>query len=283
MIAHPFAYICPASVAEATQALADAGGGAAALAGGTWLVPHMSRAERRPSVVVDLRRLGLRGVWEQDGAIILGACTTYDDLKTSVLVRDALPVLAIMAHGITGGRGITGQGTIGGSACYASPASDIPGCLVALDARLRLTNGEGVRDVAAAAFFTGPFQTARRADEVLSAIVVDRPDGPVYAGYHKLKLSGGSWPIVTAACCLTRRAGGVHATIAIGAAGPVPAVARAWLPSADPALLVRLSAAAAGALVAGWDDELADAAYRLAVAPEVGRLAVAEALKALHG
>lgn len=284
MIAHPFSYACPASAAEAAQLLAAAGGGGAVLAGGTWLVPHMSRAEKRPSIVVDLRLLGLSGAWEEDGAVVLGPCITYDGLRASALVRNALPLLAIMAEGVSGGRGITGQGTIGGSACYATPASDIPGCLVALGARLRLTSREGAREVPAASFFTGPFRTVRQAGEFLSAIVFDRPSGATVAGYHKLKLSGSSWPIVTAACCLERHGdGSMHATVAIGAAGPVPVAATALLPSNDPAPLWRLAEAATGMLTEGWSDELADAGYRLEVAPEVVRRAVEAGLEALHG
>ncbi len=283
MIAHPFAYACPETVAEAARMLAEANGGATAMAGGTWLVPHMSRAGQRPALVLDLRRLGLGGERVEDDTIVLGACTTYDQLKASTLVRDALPLLGIMARGITGGRGITGQGTIGGAACYATPASDIPGCLVALAARLRLVSRDGMREVPAAAFFTGPFQTACRPNEILSAIVFDRPTGKTWAGYHKLKLSGGSWPIVTAACCMEQGALGLHPRVVIGAAGPIPVVAAALLPATGQASLWRLPETAAEGLTEGWTDELADADYRLVVAPEMARRAVAAAVEAMNG
>jgi len=187
-----------------------------------------------------------------------------------------------MAAGITGGRGITAQGTIGGSACYANPASDVPGCLLALGARLRLVSVGAVRDVPVASFFTGPFRTARLPEELLSAIIVDRPAGMPFAGYHKLKHSGGSWPIVTASCCLERR-GRLYASIAIGAGGPVPVGARAVLVPDDPGALDRLAEQVLKALGDGWDDALADAEYRLAVAPEVVRRATAAALEAMNG
>lgn len=280
MIADPFAYACPTSLDEAIHALAKPR--AAALAGGTWLVPDMGRAEQRPSSVVDLRHLGLRGARIEGGAILLGACTTYEDLRACALVRSSLPLLALMAAGITGGRGITGQGTIGGSACYANPASDVPGCLLALGARLRLVSIAGVRDVPAASFFLGPFHTARRPDELLSAFVFERPRVTAVAGYHKLKHSGSSWPIVTASCCLERR-DGLHASIAIGAAGPVPIGVTAMLPPDDSRAFDHLAKRAVEALAVGWDDALADAEYRLAVAPEVVRRATAAALEALHG
>ncbi len=283
MIAHPFSYCCPETMQEAAQALADGADDAAIMAGGTWLVPHMSRGERRPGLVVDLRRLGLIEILQEGERIELGSCVTYDQLKSSATVQEALPVLAIMARGITGGAAITGQGTVGGAACYGSPSSDVPGCLVALGARLRLTGCGGTRDVAAAEFFTGPFRTARRGDEILSAILFDRPRGRARAGYHKLKLSGSSWPIVTASCCVDDRgSAGLRASVAIGAAGLTPAAAGACFASADPIAFHDLGRRAAEALGPGWSDELADAAYRLEVAPEVARRAVAAALVALH-
>ena len=280
MIAHPFRYRCPDSVAEAVQLLAEPG--AVAMAGGTWLLPQMGRAERHPSVVVDLRRLDLSAIAEEGDALVLGACTTYEQLKVHPAVRDRAPVLRTMARGITGGQGITGQATIGGAACYANPSSDVPGCLVALGARMRLASLAGEREVAVRDFFTGPFRTARRPDEMLVAIVLDAPGGRAFAGCHKLKLSGGSWPIATAACCVARRDGRLHARLAIGAAGPVPAVAEAVLPTEHAGALLPLIAAALAGLTEGWGDELAAAEYRLAVAPEVARRAVVAAQETLH-
>lgn len=281
MIAHPFAYRAPATQADVAELLAELGEQAAPMAGGTWLVPHMSRAERRPTVVIDLRRLGLSTIATEGTAIALGACTTYEQLKQDPLVREHLPLLRTMAQGITGGRSITGQGTIGGAACYANPASDVPACLLALGARMRLVGRRGSREVDAGAFFTGPFRTARRADEFLSAILVDRPIGKVHAGYHKLKLSGSSWPIVTAACCVVRHDDALHVRVAIGAAAAVPALATATIHVSQAIPLEDVAAEAVMALAEAWSDELADAEYRLAVAPEVARRAAAAARDAM--
>ena len=276
MIAHPFRYCCPTTLAEAVRVMADHGTGAAVLAGGTWLVPQMSRAERRPDVVVDLRRLGLTGIAHEGDRLVLGASTNYEQLKSNEIIRQRAPVLRIMAEGITGGQGVTAQGTIGGAACFGNPSSDVPGTLMALGARMRLASVAGTRDVTAQDFFTGPFQTARRPDEVLVAIVVEAAAEGAYAGYHKLKLSGSSWPVVTAACCVQKRDGSLHARLSIGAAGPVPVAAEAILPpAAGTATLLSLADAAVANLSQGWSDELADAEYRLAVAPTVARRAVA--------
>ena len=108
------------------------------IGGGTWVVPEMSHGKRRPARVIDLRRAGLGGVREDgDGA----GDRRYDHLHGSAgvpAVATRLPLLRTLARGITGGAQIRNGGTVGGSACYASPASDMPAALVALGATLRL-------------------------------------------------------------------------------------------------------------------------------------------------
>ena len=56
----------------------------------------------------------------------VGATCSYADLLASDLVGRALPLLSLMAAGVTGGRQIQGQGTIGGSVVAARPQSDVP-------------------------------------------------------------------------------------------------------------------------------------------------------------
>ena len=57
------------------------------------------------------------------------ATATYADVLRSAGVPS---VLVVMARGVTGGGQVHNQGTIGGSFCYANPASDAPGALVGL-------------------------------------------------------------------------------------------------------------------------------------------------------
>ena len=53
---------------------------AKAIAGGQSLIPVMKLRIARPSVVVDISRLELRGVEERDGALRIGPLTTWADL-----------------------------------------------------------------------------------------------------------------------------------------------------------------------------------------------------------
>ena len=132
------------------------------LGGGTWLIPNMTFATCQPKIVLDPRHLGLSSMTESDDEVLIGARVTYHAALNSPVVRTHLPLLAKMSEQITGGMSIVGQGTIGGSACYANPSSDVPACLLALRARLQFRSTEGTREIDAAKFYRGPFATARQ-------------------------------------------------------------------------------------------------------------------------
>ena len=265
MIRTRLAYHAPAELEEACSLLEARREGAAVLGGGTWLVPLMSRGERSLTDVVDLRRLGLAGVTEKDGHLEVGAMTTYADVLDSSAVRERAPLLHAIARGITGGRQIHNVGTLGGSACFAFPASDVPAGLVALDARLRVHGTAGTREIAAADFFLDAFRCALEPGEVLTALII--PDRPRGVGYHKLKLCESSWPIATAAAVVTN--GTAHVTLGGVARTPL----RIELDGQE------LDARIGERLDDPWDDELAPGSYRQAVAPVIARRALEQATK----
>jgi len=67
---------------------------------------------------------------------------------------------------------IRNRGTIGGSLAQADPAAELPACMLALDAAIIVRGRHGERRIAAADFFTGIFETALAADELLIAVEV---------------------------------------------------------------------------------------------------------------
>ena len=155
MIRHHFEYLAPASVAEATEMIASADGDTDIIGGGTWVVVEMNQGIRRPKRVVDLRRAGLGGIWVGGGQTVLGATASY----SALLASNAPDVLKTMARGVTGGVQLRNRASLGGSACYANPGSDVPGLLVGLGARLLLESARGKREVAAADFFLDAFRS----------------------------------------------------------------------------------------------------------------------------
>lgn len=258
------------SLDDAVAALA--GGDATVIGGGTMVVPDMTHGRTRPVAVVDLCRAGLAGI-ESDGAgWTVGAMTSYATLEKS-----AVPLLARVSHGITGGPQIRHRGTAGGSACYANPSSDVPAVLVALGVTMRLVGSGGAREIAAVDFFRGAWKTVRRPDELLAALWVPAVKDPF--GYHKFKLAEGSWPVVTAGCVA-----GERLRVAVGGAAAVSLLLdldRPSLGTADPAWRDHVRTEVDRALVAvggPFDDVLAPGAYKARIAPAIAARAVADAL-----
>ncbi|HSK93309.1 MAG TPA: xanthine dehydrogenase family protein subunit M [Candidatus Angelobacter sp.] len=164
----------PTSLADAYVLLAD--GGAAPwrpIAGGTDLMVQISgELGEPPARILDLWRLDeLRGIELQDDALVIGALTTYTDLRRSPEVARLVPVLA-EASSTIGAAQIQNRGTLGGNAVNASPAGDTLPVLLALDAELVLGSTSGERTVPASEFWPGYRTTARRPDELLVRIRV---------------------------------------------------------------------------------------------------------------
>ena len=90
-----------------------------------------------------------------------------------MLGRQGCQVLAEAAAHI-GDPQVRHRGTIGGSLAHADPASDLGTVVLTLDAELVARGPDGERTIPAAAFFTGPFDTALERQEVLTEIRVPK-------------------------------------------------------------------------------------------------------------
>jgi aerobic carbon-monoxide dehydrogenase medium subunit len=267
VIQRRFEYHAPREIDEALESLAGAGEDCAVLGGGTWLIPNMTFAAQQPKVVLDPKHLDLASISEFGDEILVGARATYSDVLRSSVISTHLPLLAAMASGITGGVSIVGQGTIGGSACYGNPSSDVPACLVVLRARLRLRSVRGTREVEAADFFRGKFATDRQPDEILTGMVFPKTSPAARCGYYKLKFSAGSWPIVTAAAIVD----GGRFRVVLGASTAIPVLSEAVLPKSarDDELKAFAVSCASISADAELSDELAGPGYRRHVAHSI--------------
>ncbi|HET7676900.1 MAG TPA: FAD binding domain-containing protein [Candidatus Limnocylindrales bacterium] len=156
----------PHSLDEAYRLLAD--GGYRPVAGGTDLLVQLTgEIGEPPERVLDIWHLDeLRGIELQGETLIIGALTTYTELRRSPLVEECLPALAEAAATV-GAAQIQNRGTIGGNVINASPAGDTLPVLLACDAELVLGGGRGERSVPADGFWPAYRTTARREDELL--------------------------------------------------------------------------------------------------------------------
>lgn len=220
------AYHRPATLEEALALRAS--GDVLPIAGGTDVYPaKAARAgwgDMRHRDVLDISRIAeLRGIAGQNDHWRIGALTTWSE----VIAADLPPLfdgLKLAAKEV-GGVQIQNRGTIAGNLCTASPAGDGLPNLVALDAEIELASSSGRRQIAIGDFLTGYRQTACRANEIVTAILVPKPTGP--ARSHFLKLGARRYLVIS----IVMVAGVIEATpdgriararIAMGACSPVP-------------------------------------------------------------
>lgn len=166
----------PTALEEAYALLADAGRGVwRPLAGGTDLMVTMTgEIGEPPERVLDIWGLDeLRGIRVEADALVIGALTTYTELRRSSEVFELAPALAEAAATI-GAAQIQNRGTLGGNVVNASPAGDTLPVLLALDAEMVLGSARGERTVAAGEFWPSYRTTARRDDELLLHIRIPR-------------------------------------------------------------------------------------------------------------
>jgi xanthine dehydrogenase small subunit len=161
--------VSPRTLAEAFDLIA--GGPHRPVAGGTDLLVQITGdIGEPPERVIDLWGLDeLRGISVRPGALVIGALTTYADLRRSHDVTEYLPALAEAAATI-GAAQIQNRGTLGGNAVNASPAGDTLPILLATDAELLVGGARGERSVLARDFWPAYRQTALASDELLLSI-----------------------------------------------------------------------------------------------------------------
>ncbi len=136
--------VSPRTLAEAYAILA--GAPHRPVAGGTDLLVQLTgEIGDAPDRVVDLWRVEeLRGIRVRDGALELGALTTYTQIRGSDACSTHAPALVAAAATI-GAAQIQNRGTIGGNVMNASPAGDTLPVLLALDAPLIVGGAAGER------------------------------------------------------------------------------------------------------------------------------------------
>ncbi|MDQ2854351.1 MAG: xanthine dehydrogenase family protein subunit M [Chloroflexota bacterium] len=163
--------VSPTSLGEA-YAILD-GASHRPLAGGTDLLVQLTgELGEPPERVVDIWRLDeLRGIRVESNALVIGALTTYSELRRSPLVAELLPTFAEAAATI-GAAQIQNRGTIGGNAANASPAGDMLPLLLACDAQLVVGSAGGERRVPAREFWPEYRRTALAPNELLLRISV---------------------------------------------------------------------------------------------------------------
>ena len=169
-------YARPESLEEAVKLLADAGGKARAMAGGTDLIVLLrTNAERvgSPDLVVDVKCIPELDELSYDDAsgLTIGAAVECYRIYSDEGIAAYYPGL-VDAASLIGGIQIQGRASIGGNLCNATPSADTIPALIAMGATANVTGPNGCRQVAVEDFCTGPSKTVLASDELLVSISI---------------------------------------------------------------------------------------------------------------
>jgi CO/xanthine dehydrogenase FAD-binding subunit len=252
------------SLSEAYALLADRPPGLRVLAGGTDLMVAVNAriGLDRIGHVLDIWRVPeLRGIVARDGALQIGALTTYSELMRDGQIAQHFPALAAVSREV-GAWAIQNRGTLGGNVCNASPAGDTLPLLLAAEARFVLGGPRSERTVAADQFFVSYRKTALGADELLL-----RVDLPLIPGARLVyrKVGTRKAQSISRTILAVRRAGASY-RIAAGCVAPVPLRCRNAESAAEQGGDVR---EALSKDIAPIDDVRATAVYRSRVSGNV--------------
>ena len=170
MKASAFSYARATSVGDALELLVAHGDKAKVLSGGQSLMPAMNLRLISPELIVDIGEISeLRGIAVSGGVLTIGALTRHVDLANSSEIAAHAPLLteaiAHVAH-----PAIRNRGTLGGSLAHADPASELPACMVALNATIIARGQAGERRIPAEDFFKGIYETDLSMQELLVAV-----------------------------------------------------------------------------------------------------------------
>jgi xanthine dehydrogenase small subunit len=274
----------PTTLAEAIRILAASPH--RPMAGGTDVMVALATGAWDDAVpLLDLWGLDeLRGIRIEDGSLMLGALSTYAELRGSALVQEHVPALAEMAATV-GAAQIQNRGTLGGNVVNASPAGDALPLLLATDAEIVAGGIRGERTIPSAVFWTGYRRTALQPDELVLRVRVPLAQGRRTA-FRKIGTRRAQ-AIAKASIAVSWRPGPDGSwhdvRVALGAVAERAIRAprtEAWLEGRRPSVE---AADEAGQVVAGEiapiDDVRSTAEYRRAVVARVLRRIVLEAAR----
>jgi carbon-monoxide dehydrogenase medium subunit len=228
MKASAFSYARATSIADALQMLATHGDRAKVLSGGQSLMPAMNLRLISPQWIVDIGQLAeLRGIAVAGDTLRIGALTRHVEIAESGdIARHAPLMVAAIAH--VAHPAIRNRGTLGGSLAHADPASELPACMLALDATLIIQGPAGERRAKAKDFFTGIYQTVLSPEELL--VAVELPVAPKNASHflHEFARRHGDYALVgLAAQAIVERGAFANLRLAFFAVGDTPVLAGA--------------------------------------------------------
>lgn len=265
----PFALLKPATLREASMHIGPDNADAHPLGGGTAIMLMMKAGVLAPSALVSLRdtepqwrRIDL----QSDGALHIGSQVTLSELEHSPQVQQAAPSIARCMVRLSNVR-VRNVATVGGALAHGDPHMDLPPLLCALGARVRVTSGQGEREIALPDLIAGYYETTLRRGELIAQLIVP-PQAGRRSTYVKVTTrAADDWPALGIAVSLALANGVVRdSRLFVGAATDHPTrldSAEGILAGQAPSdAVMRRACKAAAAAVTFRGDERGSGAYK---------------------
>ena len=164
--------IAPTTLEAVLEILASPTGDYTPIAGGTELMVALGAGRLQPRKLISLWSLEeLRFIEVTPHAIVIGAGTTFTDIRKDPAITRDLPLLA-QAASWTGSIANQNRGTLGGNIVNASPAADSPPALLVYDATVTLISASGTRTIPYRDFHLSYKKTALAPSELLHSITI---------------------------------------------------------------------------------------------------------------
>src|SRR6516165_7599866 len=177
------AYHSPTTLAEAVSLLAEEG--RTVIAGGTDLLvnPRYMVGVRE---VVDIRKLGLDYITEENGWLRIGAGATMRTVARHPKIQALADGILARGAAVCGSPNIRNMATLAGNVASALPSADTPPSLLALDAQVVLMGKQGERIVPLNNFFVGPAQSVRERELIRELRIPLDNVSSLKGGFYKI-------------------------------------------------------------------------------------------------
>ena len=198
--------------------------GARVIAGGTDLMVALRERRVLPSRLVDITEIDDLKEIRHDGAgLVIGAAVSIYDLISHSAVRQRYPVL-VDAGRLLGGWQIQNMATVAGNLCNASPAAELAGPLLVLDAHLNVTGPQGTRQILLTDFWVGPGKTRLSPGEIVTSIEIPGHVAGARSAYRRADIRHSvDIALASASARLDFQGEQIRvARLALGAVAPVP-------------------------------------------------------------
>ncbi len=193
------------------------------IGGGTDL--YVQRGEEIPDVPVQVlnNTAGLQGIHRENGTLVVGALTTFEQIAESPEFQELVPHIHDFMFLIASLQ-IRNRATLSGNVVNASPIGDVTMLLLALEAEVQLRAGETTRTVPLHRLYKGYKDLDKSPDEIVTAFALPVSDDEVRVNFEKISkrkcLDIAS--VNNAIKVVLRDNQIIHAALAAGGVAPIP-------------------------------------------------------------